>query len=329
MESLRNPTPPAVEWTVEPHSAAQLPTRWSPDELWALVTAQHGVAEHRQLRDLDVPRHTIARWVRQGHLRGIRRGVYMVGHGALAMRGYWMAAVLACGEGAALSHRCATRLHELIAWHPGRPSVSIPAARRARPDGIAVHRIQVIDPIVVDAIPCTPVARTIIDMAAISRRRTLEKIIEEAHVLGLFDLRAIERTLEGIARPRGVRLLRAVLAEFRPGTTLTRSELEEAMLALCRQAGLPAPVANGHVALLGDTLVKVDFQWPGTRVIVETDSNRYHATHPKRRRDRAKDRALQLAGWVVLRIPEEDLAERPRSLVTEIATALRLHRVDS
>jgi hypothetical protein len=299
-----------------------------PEELWTLVTAQHGVVEYQQLRALDIPRHTIARWLRQGHLRQIHRGVYIVGHGALTMRGWWMAGVLACGEGAALSHRCGTRLHDLIAWHPGRPSVSVSAARRPVREGVAVHRIQIIKPVIVDGIPVTPVARAIVDMAGISRRRTLEKVVEEAVVLGVFDLEAIHAVLDEVARPRGVRLLRSVLDGLRPGKTLTKSELEEAMLALCRHAGLPEPVVNGHVALLDGTLVQVDFHWPGTRVIVETDSNRYHATHPKRRRDRAKDRALQLAGWIVLRIPEEELAERPASVIAELATALRLHRVE-
>src|SRR3954451_22006675 len=172
MTSLPHPSPEDVEWRVKPRSAAQPSTRWSAEELWALVTAQHGVVEHHQLRELDIPRHTIARWLRQGHLRQIHRGVYMVGHGALSLRGWWMAAVLACGEGAALSHRPGTRLHDLIAWHPGRPAVSVPVTRRPQPPGIAVHRIQVIESVVIDGIPVTPVARAIVDMAGISRRRT-------------------------------------------------------------------------------------------------------------------------------------------------------------
>ena len=159
-------------------------------------------------------------------------------------------------------------------------------------------------------------------MAGISRRRTLEKIVEEAVVLGVFDLRAIQEVLDTVARPRGVRMLRSVLAGIRPGTTLTRSGLEEAMLALCDRAGIERPRVNLDVALVDGALVKVDFHWPRQRVIVETDSNRYHATHPKRRRDRAKDRALQIAGWIVLRVPEEDLAERPELILADLITAL-------
>ncbi|MFL5845550.1 MAG: DUF559 domain-containing protein [Solirubrobacteraceae bacterium] len=74
--------------------------------------------------------------------------------------------------------------------------------------------------------------------------------------------------------------------------------------------------------------MEVDFRWPGTRAIVETDGNRYHATHTKRRRDRAKDRSLQLAGFIVLRVPEEDLAERPDTILSDLRAALT-HRVDS
>jgi hypothetical protein len=297
-----------------------------------LATRQHGIVERQQLFALGLSARQIEFWVRSGRLRQIHRGVYMVGHGALSQRAWWMAAVLACGEGAALSHRCAARHHELIAWHPGRPAVSVPAKRRARPPGVAVHRIQHLESELVDDIRTTSVARTIVDLAGISRRRTLEKVLEEAHVLEVFDLRAIHDVLDHVARPRGVRLLRSVLEAFRPGTTLTRSGLEEAMLALCDGAGLPRPLCNRHVPLLDGTLVEVDFHWPQQRVVVETHSNRYHATHPKRRRDQAKLRALQLAGWVALPVPEEDLAERPHLVLADLRAALlrpRGHRVDS
>lgn len=293
-----------------------------------MATLQHGVIERGQILAAGRSVDEIREDLRRGRLRPLHRGVYMVGHGALTERGRWMGAVLACGQGAALSHRSAARLHGLIAWNPGRAAVSVPVRRRARPPGVAVHRIQRIEPVVNDAIPCTPVARTIIDLAAISRRRTLEKVVEEAGIREILDIRAIHAVLETIARPRGVRLLRSVLDDFRPGTTLTKSGLEEAMLAHCRHAGLAPPVVNLDVALLDGTSVEVDFHWPEHRVIVETDGNRYHATHPTRRRDRAKDRALQLAGWVVLRVPEEDLAERPDLILADLQVALA-RRVDS
>lgn len=310
------------ECTFEHRDGVEVFSRWLGEQVWALATRQHGVVERGQLLALGASRRLIERWLREGRLRPIHRGVYLVGHGAPTLRGWCMAAVLACGEGAAASHRCGAWIHELIAWVPSRPAVSVPARRHARPPGIAVHRIQRIDPVIVEGIPVTPVARTIIDMAAISRRRTLEKVIEEAHIRGVFDLRAIHETLDTIARPRGVRLLRAVLADFRPGTTLTKSQLEEAMLALCDRAGLPRPVCNQHVSKPDGQLAEVDFLWRDRGVIAEADSNRYHATHPKRRRDRAKWRALQLAGWLVLPIPEEDLAERPDAVLTDIRLAL-------
>lgn len=317
----------SIEWSFQGAMRTKAFTRWLGEEIWALATQQHGVIEKGQLLTLGASVDMIKRWVGNGRLRALHAGVYMVGHGALTVRGRWMAAVLACGKGAALSHRPAARLHSLIGFDPGRPAVSVPASRKPRHPGLAIHRIQRVEPIFVDAIPCTPVARVIVDMAGISRRRTLEKVIEEAVVLEVFDLTAIHDVLDTVARPRGVRLLRSVLEDFRPGTTLTKSGLEEAMLALCRRAGLPKPLVNLHVSLRDGTLVQVDFHWPEQRVVVETDSNRYHATHPKRRRDRAKDRALQLAGWIVLRVPEEDLADRPDAILADLRAALR-HRVD-
>lgn len=306
----------------------QQSTRWLGNEIWTLATAQHGVVARPQLVGLGVSARRIDGWLADGRLRCVHRGVYLVGHGSRTERSLWMAAVLAGGPGAALSHRCAARLSELIGWAPGRTSISVPAARRPRIHGVAVHRIQIVEPVVIDAIPCTPVSRTILDLAAISRRRTLEKVVEEAVVHDAFDLREILDLIHRVARPRGVRLLRAVLAAHAPGTTLTRSELEEAMLRLCHRLGVPRPVCNGHVALADGTLVEVDFHWPSQRVIVETDGNRYHATHPKRRRDRAKDRALQIAGFIVLRVPEEDLAERPDVIAADLRQALLVRRVD-
>lgn len=319
--------PSDVEWTFQGAMRPKGFTRWLGEEIWALATRQHGVIERGQLRARGVSVDTIKRWVACGRLRALHAGVYMIGHGSLTVRGRWMGAVLACGEGAALSHRPAARHHNLIGFDAGRPAVSVPSSRKPRHPGIAVHRIQRIEPVTVDAIPCTPVARTIVDMAGISRRRTLEKVIEEACILELLDVRAIQDVLDTVARPRGVRLLRSVLANFDPGTTITKSGLEEAMLALCRRAGLPEPRVNLYVALRDGSLVQVDFHWPDHRVVVETDSNRYHATHPKRRRDRAKDRALQLAGWIVLRVPEEDLAERPDRILADLRAALS-RRVD-
>lgn len=312
----------SVECRVDGDNRGKPFTRRAGDELWELATAQHGVVERRQLRTLGLSAPAVDRWLRTGRLRALHRGVYAVGHSALTVRGWWMAAVLACGPGAALSHRCAARLQSLSGRLPGRPAVSVPATRCPQPPGVAVHRIQRVEPVLVEGIPCTPVARTILDLAGISRRRELEKVIEEAVVLGVFDLRALETVVASVARPRGVRLLRSVLAEIRPGTTLTRSDLEEAMLALCDRAGLPRPVCNGNVLLADGTAPEVDFQWRAARVVVETDSNRYHATHPKRRGDRAKDRALQLAGWLVLRVPEEDLAERPDAILADLRAAL-------
>lgn len=94
------------------------------------------------------------------------------------------------------------------------------------------------------------------------------------------------------------------------------------MLALCRRSGLPDALCNHHVRKLDGEFAEVDFMWAGPRVVVETDSNRYHATHPKRRKDRAKDRALQLAGWMVLRVPEDDLVERSTTILTDLRLAL-------
>lgn len=313
-----------VEWSPEHRSGAARSPRWLGAEVWQLATRQHGVVGKGQLLARGTSRRVVDRWVREHHIRPLHRNVYAVGHGRLTVRGWWMAAVLAGGEGAVLSHRCSASLRDLIGWQPRRPAISVPAHRRIEIPGVAVHRIQVLAPDVVDGIPCSSVVRTILDMAAISRWRQLENIVERANQLRLYDHRAMEHLLAAVSRPRGVRRLRAVLAAFDPAvSTTTRSGLEEAMLALCDRAGLPRPLVNSDLQLLDGTWTEADFHWPAARVVVETDGERFHASRPRRRKDRAKDRALQLAGWLVLRVPEDELEERPEAVLADLRLALR------
>jgi predicted transcriptional regulator of viral defense system len=163
----------------------------------------------------------------------MHRGVYAVGHTRLTRHGHWTAAVLACGPGAALSHCCAAALLGLRGCSRTTIDVTAPGSAGRRRAGIRVHSaasVAAAEVTRVDGIPCTTVARTILDLGATTDERGIERMIDQADVMGIFDGRALAEALERAGRRRGAARGGRVLERFE--TALTRSELEERFLAL-------------------------------------------------------------------------------------------------
>jgi hypothetical protein len=188
-----------------------------------------------------------------------------------------------------------------------------------------VHRsatLRAQDVTTVDRIPCTTVARTLLDLAEVVDRRSVERAYEQAEVLGILDLVAVEDVLARSSGRRGAPRLRAIVADSNPGVTLTRSELEERLLAICGAAGIPLPRVNAWVPLDGGG-VEVDFMWPAERLVVETDGHRVHGTRHAFERDRRRDRRLLLAGWRVVRLTWRQLLQDPGEVTETIQTLLR------
>jgi hypothetical protein len=250
--------------------------------------------------------------VAAGRLIRIHRGVYAVGHGRLTVRGRWMAAVLAYGPTAVLSHRSAASLHGLRPDNRPKSDITLPSpSARPRP-GIDVHRSATLlaaDVTTVDAIPCTSVARTLLDLAGVVNRRGVERAVDQAEVLRVFDLRAVQEVLSRAAGRHGAGVLRRVLAEY-DGPTLTDRELEERLYDICRRAGVPKPELNVWIPLEGE-MVKPDFLWRAERLIVETDGWATHGTRRAFEDDRRRDRRLRLAGWEVVRFTWRDVEREP------------------
>ena len=196
-----------------------------------LARRQHGVVGRAQLLALGLGQDAVDWRVRRRRLLTVHRGVYAVGHLSLTRNGRFMAAVLACGEGAALSHFSAAVLWGML--QPRGQDVHVTAAKERKCRGVIVHRAPLDgERVRRDGIVVTTPARTLVDLADVVSRRTLERAFDEAQYLGL-DFHD--------ARPRhgrpGSGLLASVLAVHRPGTTRTRSELEELFLALCDDHG--------------------------------------------------------------------------------------------
>jgi very-short-patch-repair endonuclease len=283
--------------------------------LVALAERQHGVVTRAQLLEIGLTDHAIGRRVEDGRLHRVHQGVYAVGRPTLTLKGRFIAAVLSCGSGAALSHIAAAILWGLLPERGPRIDVTVPRGGQRRRRGIViVHRsaLPETDITTKDGIPVTTPARTLLDLADFLPRRQLERALDEAAYLRL-DLSALQ------PRPgrRGSGLLACVLARHRPGSTRTRSELEERMLSLCTRFRLPTPEVNA--AIEGYV---VDFVWPEARLLVETDGWKAHGTRSAFERDRRRDAELLAAGWRVLRVSYERLEREPEWIAARLAEAL-------
>lgn len=289
--------------------------------LAALAREQHGVVALGQLEGIGFTTSAVDRRVAAGRLHRIFPGVYAVGRADVPQEGRWLAAVLASGGEAVLSHGAAAALWGFGRRTAGRIDVTVPGdLKRAPHPGIRHHRSKVLPPCdrtVHAGIRVTTPARTLLDVAAVEPRAVVEREVEAMERLGLFDLTAIERLLEDHPGRRGTPTLRAAAAAWR-GPDVTRSELERIFLALCREHGLPRPLVNTLV--LG---FEVDFHWPAHRLIVETDGLSFHATRAAVERDHARDAALMAAGFVVVRFTYRQVVDEPARTARTVAQLLR------
>jgi Protein of unknown function (DUF559)/Transcriptional regulator, AbiEi antitoxin len=291
------------------------------DAILGLASGQHGVLARSQLAELGVSDDQLLARAAAGWLIRLHNGVYAVGAHALSWRSRWTAAVLACGNDAVLSHTSAAALWKLTRPRAGVVEVTVPSAggRRSRA-GIKLHRSTTLtaeDLSTRDAIPVTSPRRTIIDLARAGwSPRPLERLLDEADRHRLLDPGTFNEGFQPVDR-RLPKSLRVVLTNHQAGSTLTRSELEERFLALCRASDVPAPLVNAP--LLGLT---VDFLWPQAALIVELDGRGSHDTRRAFQEDRDRDSMLVAAGFRVLRFTWWDVTSRPGVVVGRLRRAL-------
>jgi hypothetical protein len=287
-------------------------------------TARHGIITRAELYALGIDDDALGHRVSVGRLHRLYRGVYAVGHTSLTREGRWLAAVLACGPRAVLSHSDAAALWGFGTTRGARYDVTIRSrAGRTPPRVIRPHRVgTMLDDEVTEheRIPVTTPARTILDEAKRVRGRKMEDMIAAADRLELFDLRSIERLLNRHPRVPGAPALKLLLADLRgAGPARYRSPGEIAVAQLCDDYKLPAPIINEDV--LG---YEVDAQWPGTTLIVEADGYDFHRMPSAFADDRDRDQVLMLAGYTVVRFTKAQLegANRAES-ARRLASLLR------
>jgi Protein of unknown function (DUF559) len=273
----------------------------------------------------------IWRWLAAGRLHALHEGVYAVGHRALPAGGHFLAAVLAGGEDAVLSHRSAAAHLGLLSWSPKDVDVMIVRGGEHARDGIVFHRPKIYGPEdrwVFDGIPCTTVARTLVDLGAVLKSHQLERAVEQAELLQFLDVKAIADVLARIARPRGVRNLRRCLGSERLDASLTQSGLERAFLKLCLNAGLPRPTLQHPVEHGPGRWHRVDFAWPDVLLAIEVDGAAVHGTRTAARRDRRLDREIRAAGWRIERFMGDDVIDTPEAVAAAVRTLLSASRDD-
>jgi very-short-patch-repair endonuclease len=278
-------------------------------EIRRFAREQYGIVTTRQLVAAGLSRAAIAKRVQAGRLYPVYRGVYSVGHDGLGEESRWMAAVLACGSGAVLSHGCAAVHWGLLRPLGGPIDITVPKRTgRSRRSGLRVHRRPDIGggatsstiglqsrpasfTTIRERIPVTTVPRTLADLAATLPPRLVRRAVRQAEFLRL---------------PTGIE------------TDRTRSDLEHYFLRLCRRYRLPRPEVN--VPIAGMT---VDFLWRSALLIVETDSYATHGGTIAFDDDRVRDMRLRRLGYSVHHFSERQLELEPAAVAADVAAALR------
>ena len=299
------------------------------ERLAKLVAQQHGVVGLDQLRDLGLSASGVRGRVEVARLHTVHRGVYsLMPLTLLGREARYMAAVLACGPEAAISHQAAASLHEIR--HSARTNIDVTIPQRSprKHERLDVHRSTTLAPedvTTVSDIPCTTVARTLLDLAQVIKGRPLERALDQAEILEVLDIDALLDQIERNKLRPAAKRLRAVLEKHYIGSTPTWSELEELFLGECRRRNLPMPEVNVPIDPEdGDpNVLRVDFVWREHRVIVETDGHGTHGTRQAQEEDRWRDQRLQAAGWIVMRITWRQLTRHPDQVFDRLALLLR------
>ncbi|MGE5406987.1 MAG: DUF559 domain-containing protein [Syntrophothermus sp.] len=285
-----------------------------------MARRQHGVVARWQLIERGMGRRPIEERLRLGRFHLLHRGVYAVGHRALGWDGTLMAAVLAGGRGAVLSHRSAAQAWGLVPRRAIDVEVTKATALRGRagirPHQAVLHRDELGE---VDGIPVTSVARTLLDIAPMLDRRQLERAWNEMEVRGLTHVLPVRDLLERHRGRRGCVALRRLVGAGR-ALGRTRSELEERFARLLDAHGLPRPRLNAAIAVRG-RFFEVDALWARQRLAVELDGAALHGTPRAFHADRERDRILLAAGYRTARITWDQLRDEAGQIAADLRSA--------
>jgi hypothetical protein len=296
-------------------------------ELCALASRaasqQHHLITRRHLHDLGISEKQIHLWQRTGFLTKVEPNVFLVAGGSLTWRARLLSVCLATGGVA--SHRSAAALHELAGCKPGRPEIVAPRGTWSGRRDIRLHEstdLHLVRPTVIDSIPVTPVARTVLDLGAVVPF-IVEGATRDAVARRLTSWPELFATLVRHSRRgrRGCGPLRAVLDEHYGDKA--ESNLERRFLRLVRAAGLPEPEQQVDAFDDSGFIMRIDFAYPELKIAIEIDSVLFHATDAAFEDDPVKRNRLGLAGWLVLSFTSRRMTLHPTGVCEDIAQAIR------
>lgn len=300
---------------MEIHSAlrGRSPSRHLDEVISLLAAGQHNVLGRAQLLLIGISRDVIDRRVSRKRLHVVMPGVYSVSP-RTSQRGWWMAAVLAAGPRAVLSHRAAAALHGIRPW----TGLEVTVSCDRRLPRVIVHRsaIPADEVTEIAGIPTTGLNRTILDLAAVVPQNHLERALRRAETDQMTDTVSLAELFERYPGRRGVAKLRRLL-ETQAFTSVTRSDLEDRFLEVVGNHGIPRPITN--------TLVEgfeCDAVWPRAKLIAELDSRAFHTDLHAFEEDRRRDRVLQRGGWRVVRVTSRQLEHDEAAVVADLVALL-------
>jgi hypothetical protein len=284
----------------------------------ALATEQGGPVSHAQLLKLGFGEGAIRHWLASGRLHCYLRGVYLLGHEAITSKGRLVAALLACGENAVVSHLSAAWCWGFVKRRPKHVDITVPGRSRKGQEGIELHLVRSLDErdvTQIKGVPITTPERTLLDIAEVLPRHQLRLAIDEADRKNRFHSEKVYELLERSPGRRGQKPLRFLLGNFET-EPLLRSEIELLFNELCEEYDLEKPITNtkvnGH---------EVDAYWPRHNLIVEVDSRKHHLNGRAFEEDRRRDADHLVAGSRVMRVTYRQLkakavlANRLRKLI--------------
>jgi very-short-patch-repair endonuclease len=301
--------------------------RYTPVTRCAKIAAtQHGVIGAPQAIAAGLSPYAIRRLVAGGSWRRVRPSVFALwipDHGRRLWLQRLAAAAIWLGDPAAVSHRAAAALRDLDGVTGAPLEFSTTGRRRACESGLIIHRVRLAGGEVetFEGLRVTSVARTLVDLCAVSKRHSVELALESALRERLVTLDQLRTTLDRTARTRKGRATLRSLLDRHPGSR-TESELESRVWRILRESGLPSPVRQFEVRSRGRLVARVDFAYPDARIAIEADGYRFHSSTRDWQRERARQNALVRLGWIVYRITWETALTGERRIVEDVSALL-------
>lgn len=287
---------------------------------------QHGVFSFSDAVRLGATERIASRRCASQRWERLYAGVYRLAGAPITWRQSLLAACLAVGEGAAVSHRAAAAFGRLVGFESTILEITVPRGRRPRLRGVIVHQMPLapVDISVVDAIPITTPARSLLDLAAVAPTDALEEALDDALRRGLVTVPRLLWRLDELGRRPGATTMRRLLAARTGGSTTPRSVLETRFRRLHRHAGLPEPVAQYEIRDKGRVIAVPDFAYPEHLVAIEVDGYRWHSGRRKWQHDLSRRNTITKRGWRLIHVTDHDLVHRPEEIAATIAETLRL-----